>query len=330
MKFSILVPVFNVERYLNDCLNSIKSQTFKDFEVILIDDGSTDSSGSICDEFKKSSCCNTKVVHKKNEGLIAARRNAIKLAKGEFLIFCDSDDYLEVNALEVLNNILSKNNNIDMVIYNAYNVFNSKKKVFFNHVFNEGLVRKETIYNELLLSYRINAIWLKAVKNCIVDKEKDYSDFYDCNFGEDLLQTIPLIDSSTNIYYLDQELYNYRTFSGMMHKYNSNYYWSYKKINSAIRNYEFIKLLLNSTVKLDFHLLCAAYGATTQTKYLKEFNKIKFEEIAKDKNFRAAYKNVKKYKYFYDKLGIKKKMILSMLFNKYYKCIWILLHIRGN
>lgn len=88
MKFSILVPVYNVERYLEECLNSLINQTFKDFEIILVDDGSTDRSGQICDQYQKNySNVNISVLHKKNEGLVSARRAGIKIAQGEYSVF---------------------------------------------------------------------------------------------------------------------------------------------------------------------------------------------------------------------------------------------------
>ena len=96
MKFSILVPVYNVEKYLPECLESIENQTYRDFEVILVDDGSNDRSGEICDQFKERTTTNTTVLHKENQGLISARRIGINNAKGEYCIFCDSDDFQSV------------------------------------------------------------------------------------------------------------------------------------------------------------------------------------------------------------------------------------------
>lgn len=114
---SIIVPVYNVELYLRQCLDSILSQTFKDWECILIDDGSTDSSPSICDEYV-SRDSRFKVAHKINEGLSSARNEALKLAKGEYIGFVDSDDWIEPEMYEVLySNIKEYNADISMVGY---------------------------------------------------------------------------------------------------------------------------------------------------------------------------------------------------------------------
>ncbi len=92
MKFSVIVPIYNVEKYLEQCVNSILSQTFADFELILVDDGSPDRSPAMCDEFARQDS-RIKVIHKKNGGLSDARNAGIRAATGEYLIFIDSDDF---------------------------------------------------------------------------------------------------------------------------------------------------------------------------------------------------------------------------------------------
>ncbi|MDV4357675.1 glycosyltransferase, partial [Enterococcus faecium] len=93
-RISIIVPVYNVEKYLKKCVDSILGQTFTDFELLLIDDGSTDNSGSICDELAKTDN-RIKVIHKENGGLSDARNIGIEVAKGDFIGFIDSDDYID-------------------------------------------------------------------------------------------------------------------------------------------------------------------------------------------------------------------------------------------
>lgn len=95
---SIIVPVYNVEKYLRHCLDSLLKQTYKNIEVIMIDDGSKDSSGQICDEYanKHENFC---VIHKKNAGLGMARNTGLEYVHGEYITFLDSDDYLESAAL---------------------------------------------------------------------------------------------------------------------------------------------------------------------------------------------------------------------------------------
>ena len=113
--FSIIVPVYNVEHYLGECIDSVISQTYEDYEIILIDDGSTDNSGSICDLYKKRFDNKIKVIHKKNGGLSKARNTGIFYAQGIYIIFLDSDDYfLDKNALS---KIRDKAENQDLIAF---------------------------------------------------------------------------------------------------------------------------------------------------------------------------------------------------------------------
>ena len=98
---SIVVPVFNVEKYLDECLKSILNQTYNNFELILINDGSTDKSGVICDEYRKK-YNNIKVIHQENQGQAVARNNGVKISKSEWIMFVDSDDVIHPYLLEYL------------------------------------------------------------------------------------------------------------------------------------------------------------------------------------------------------------------------------------
>ena len=91
--FSVVVPVYNVENYLSQCLNTLVNQSFKDFELILVNDGSTDTSGSLCEEWGKKDH-RIKVIHKTNEGLGFARNTGIENCTGDYIVFVDSDDYV--------------------------------------------------------------------------------------------------------------------------------------------------------------------------------------------------------------------------------------------
>ena len=110
---SIIVPVYNVEKYLNRCIESIVNQTYKTIEIILIDDGSSDNSSYLCDEWAKKDS-RIKVVHKQNGGVSSARNQGIKVATGEYVQFVDSDDYLDVDFCK---NIMSEySDDIDLVV----------------------------------------------------------------------------------------------------------------------------------------------------------------------------------------------------------------------
>jgi len=117
MKFSVIVPIYKVEAYLKPCVESVLNQDYSDYEIILVDDGSPDKCGEICDEFAAGDS-RIKVVHKKNGGLSAARNDGMNVAEGEYLFFLDGDDEIPAGALGKAAALLEKNNNPDVLIGN--------------------------------------------------------------------------------------------------------------------------------------------------------------------------------------------------------------------
>ena len=115
-KLSVIIPVYNMEKYIHQCLDSVYSQTFRDFEVIIIDDGSPDNCGKICDEYaeKYGSEISTNVIHKKNAGLPSAWNDGLSTAKGEWITFVDSDDWIDNNYYESMFNALG-NQSVDVL-----------------------------------------------------------------------------------------------------------------------------------------------------------------------------------------------------------------------
>lgn len=118
VEFSIIIPVFNVEKYLRKCVDSILQQTFHDFEIIIVDDGSTDGSGVICDEYARNYFC-IRTFHKKNGGLSSARNYGLENAEGRYYIFIDSDDYVADNMLETYSGVIKRYNEPDVICDNG-------------------------------------------------------------------------------------------------------------------------------------------------------------------------------------------------------------------
>ena len=115
MLISVIIPVYNVEEYLHYAIESLEKQTYKNFEVILVNDGSTDNSGELCDKYSEK-YSNVKVFHKENGGLSDARNFGVKKAKGEFITFLDPDDYLEAYSLELLE-VFKKNTTVILFLH---------------------------------------------------------------------------------------------------------------------------------------------------------------------------------------------------------------------
>ena len=125
---SIIIPVYNVEKYLAKCVESVINQTYKKIQIILIDDGSTDNSGKICDDFKLKDN-RIEVIHKKNGGLSDARNAGLKIVKGDYIGFIDSDDYIEKDMYETLLCLLIENNADISIVSFVFNfLFSSFEK----------------------------------------------------------------------------------------------------------------------------------------------------------------------------------------------------------
>ncbi|APF24142.1 glycosyltransferase family 2 protein [Clostridium butyricum] len=133
---SVVIPVYNVEKYLPKCIESIINQTYTNLQIILVDDGSTDNSGSICDEYKKKDT-RIMVIHKKNGGLSDARNVGIKYSKGKYIGFVDSDDYINKKMYEIMmENMVNNKANISIV--NRYYVFEDGQE-FLRYSINESI-----------------------------------------------------------------------------------------------------------------------------------------------------------------------------------------------
>ncbi len=156
-KVSVVVPIYNVENYLKECLDSLVFQTLENFEVILVNDGSTDRSYEIALDYSRK-YNNFKLVSQKNSGLSSARNTGISLAKGEYLYFLDSDDYLEKNTLEILYNT-SKKNNLDVLKFSAFTFHDKEKDFKWDHI--DGY-RYSGIYRKI---YDGNHLFLKTETN---------------------------------------------------------------------------------------------------------------------------------------------------------------------
>jgi glycosyltransferase involved in cell wall biosynthesis len=202
MKISIIVPVYNVESFLVKCLDSCIQQTYPDIEIIAVNDGSTDNSGLILDEYAKKTD-KLRVFHQHNQGVAAARRNAIELATGSWLMFLDSDDYLPVNAVEVLYNI-AISNNAEISAGSFIRLYDDKRHILKNSL-PYGYSRKGIIY-ALLASNLSPSLWGKLFSRKLFEGVKTDSEL---RIGEDAYITMQLYDKTEDIVITDIPVYFY-------------------------------------------------------------------------------------------------------------------------
>ena len=182
---SVILPVYNVENYLQYAMDSLKKQTYKNFEIILVNDGSTDNSGKLCDKYSEK-YSNVKVFHKENGGLSDARNFGVKKAKGEFITFLDPDDYLEAYSLELLAGIQEKYN-CDIVstrvkateLYNVYSNYSLMKRDFENvtHMDNDVFL-EEALYDTVATVSACGKLYRKSILEIPFPKGKIYEDLY--------------------------------------------------------------------------------------------------------------------------------------------------------
>ena len=282
MLFSVVVPVYNVEKYLEDCLRSIICQIDdkKNGEIILVDDGSKDKSGSICDEYAKLYPGLIKVFHNTNQGLLFARRYGYKHAKGEYIINCDSDDRLEPDMFERIKEATNKYDSPDMILFNYYSFKENVKQKGYTNIFTnekDCCVSKEAVLKEFMLRHSVVSVCGKVYRRACIDVDKDYTSFAKISNGEDTLQSIELFNNANTFVYLNRALYDYRIGSGMTKKFDENYYFTFKRIFEEIEKQKDTWELTDFDELFAVKVLQTAGRAITQSRY-KQWGSVKEQE----------------------------------------------------
>lgn len=201
---TIVVPVYNVEKYLFRCVNSILNQTYKKLQIILVDDGSTDSSGKLCDSFKSDK--RVSVIHKINNGLSSARNAALPLVRGEYVTFIDSDDWVDKNFIEILyKNLVKANADISVVGYYISPEQGKEHSYFGKDVNVEVMDSKQALGTFLLHDGLGVTVWGKLYKTILWKNIR-------CPEGklhEDQYTTYKLLDLANKIVFDKVPLYHY-------------------------------------------------------------------------------------------------------------------------
>lgn len=212
--FSVIIPVYNMEEYIDECVMSVLNQTYTSFEIIIIDDGSSDSSRTKCYQYEKSYPDKITVLHQKNTGALFARINGIQKAKGNFCIFIDSDDTIQPCCLRCLSEIIEGENDVDIILYNHnLQIENKRRLLKAEPLFEKDLcsIGKLDVYKNILYSVNMNSLCFKAIRTILLkDDNTDYRAFQNRIYGEDLLQSLYAITQAKKIRYCAEPLYNYR------------------------------------------------------------------------------------------------------------------------
>ena len=214
-KVSVIVPVYNVpEKYLEKCVNSLVNQTLNDIEIILVDDGTPDTSGKLCDGYAKKDS-RIKVIHQENKGLCGARNTGVKSSTGEWVSFVDGDDWIEPNAYEKLYNIGTKNN-VDVVMFGYVKDYPSKSVIMHYDKYFEN----KKVYNtsediaylqKMILNYNANCAMAptKFIRKSVIEKYNIYHDEKLRQGAEGIEFNIRLFSKIKSALFLNETFYHY-------------------------------------------------------------------------------------------------------------------------
>ncbi|GEM53434.1 glycosyltransferase family 2 protein [Empedobacter brevis] len=314
-EISVIVAIYNAEEFLEKCLDSIKEQTFKNFEVILINDGSLDSSAEICNSYVKDDN-RFKVFHIANEGVGNARNLGIKSALGKYIIHVDADDYVESEYLEILYNEIEAKQ-FDMVFCNFNRLYDDNKLVIENI---EGCYSPIDLIKEILLGNQLGVLWNKLMRTDIL-KKYGLNVQNQINMCEDLHLTIRYLLKSSNIHFVNKPLYNYR-YNIHSYSYNRNsnsfvsMFWVVSSLETELSEYKSFlteyKLQLRRDLVLfgdrkEFkNIYPETYDYVIRSKVLTNFQKVLLLLEQKQIYFFVTFllyvrKLMKKFNYFFSK-----------------------------
>ena len=215
--FSIIIPVYNSEKYLKTCIESVQKQSLKNLEIILVEDKSTDSSRKICNFFLKKYNHIKLIIHKKRYGVSSSRNDGIESAIGKYIIFIDSDDYLLSNSLKNIENLVLKNDNLDIILLNSHFTKLGNNLIKSENILNNNNSSKKKDLNNLtiLLKKKYSPIecWRYIYKKSFLLKKKLFF-INKINLGEDQEFTTKVLCSANNLAICFKPFYCFRVGSG--------------------------------------------------------------------------------------------------------------------
>ena len=331
MFFSVIVPVYKVEEYLPKCIESVLTQGFSDFELILVDDGSPDSCPQICDEYEEKDE-RIKVIHKPNGGLASARRAGIKVAQGDYVFNLDSDDLIENDVLETAYKIINETD-CEIVSFAYRWVKNGKTVKITNDCLDEGLYSEKDIekhiYPKLLMDKNMEHVSYylsgKAVKReLLTPHQLNVSE--EISLGEDLCCVVPCYLNAKSVYISKKDAYLYTVReTSLSKKFNTQQICLIENVINEISK--------NDTHKVvDFHeqlcryscFMCFAILATAaEGNYFKSIKAIKDNiknSLHSEKIPRAEFKNI----------SIKSRITIFLMQKKCYNTAFYFLNLCKN
>ena len=311
MKLSIIVPVYNAEKYLDRTISNILEQTFTDFELLLIDDGSKDSSGKICDQWKKKDT-RVKVIHQNNTGVGGARNTGLDAAQGEYIGFVDNDDFIHPQMYEILISVAEKEN-ADIVMSIEKKIRETDKITFENYQIS-NLKYIELSFEAMIKGLFSNAseegpyihIWNKIYRNTLVsairflDKSTEDAIFNCFVYGK--TNKMVMIDNSISLYYWISRYssLSHNLFTGYYAGYVDSYFGLSKKM---LKEYpEYSHYALEKTLKIFLSVRYAFRYMNNKNeinKKIKEYYRVLKKPFYNSKKIRKSIKAIVGFFYYF-------------------------------
>ena len=299
MLISVIIPVYNVEDYLHYAIESLGKQTYKNFEIILVNDGSTDDSGKLCDDYSEK-YSNVRVFHKENGGLSDARNFGVQKAKGEFITFLDPDDYLEVYSLELLASV-QKQHNCDIVstrvkateLYNVYSNHSLTEEDIKNViVMDRDVFLEEAFYDKVATVSACGKLYRKSILEIPFPKGRIYEDLYIISEH---------VEKANKIVHTPIQIYNYYKRQGSIvnSKFTSKQYdffdaiaYNRQVIREKFNNVDKLVTAINAKKVIgSFKIIGSAYKTSISDVYnIRKIIKENSSNILRNKRIRYTFK----------------------------------------
>lgn len=287
-KVSVIVPVYNVEKYLNKCIESIIKQSYENIEIILVDDGSTDKSGKICDEYSLKDS-RIKVIHKENGGLSDARNYGIDAATGDYLLFVDSDDYIDIDLIKNVNQYMNKQ--IDVIKFKMVKIDDNGKEI--EKI--DGPVFDELTGEEAFSTLVFNDYLLECACIYLFKRELIINNNFKFAVGaehEDFGLTPLVIISAKNMASVNNYGYYYVQSDNSITR-NSDYNRTLKRFNDSLMHYDnMIQFLKNHNISNETKRNIKTYYTNSIILKLLELNKQDRKIYASKIKSRKMIKNI--------------------------------------
>lgn len=328
--FSIIVPIYNTEKYLKRCLQSILGQTCPEFELILVDDGSTDGCSAICDSYAGKDSRIT-VIHKENGGLVSARNAGLRIARGEYVCYVDSDDYVDPSLLEVVQKYITSAGGPDILVFNAIRQYPDRQLPIPCRIesgfYDKGRLERE-IYPYMIIDKTLPYLcerlypvaWNKVYKRTLL--QEHYCRDERITLAEDNAFVYECIYCADSVYFCRESLYFYNRCEedSMSLRYNENYLEQlslacrYMKQNLGCRAAELDEQLNGFTANILVNAVLLEIRHFPQRKEaLRQIRrKVSGSILLKECRLKS--------------LPLKPKIFLFLLKMRRYRCVWQLVH----